>query len=313
MGERCIVFVDIGANAGILLRMAEDRSFHDDSLMIPVDREVCFSDEKNTFNERIRTQQIARAKKLEPLLRHVLKSKETVLYIARCQWPMSMLEIFTSGWIAHLMNQATLVVTSDRIILIRIRSNGVPVGGLSQIGYHGIRSCKKTGWGQNLLCTYTSGKTEQFRNIGTMVCTKLMELIEKRRQDVHTTEHNERHYLCPRCTATLAMHRYTCPNCNLLFRNPVTALKYGVMFPGGGFFYMRRRFFGFQYGLGELLLIGFLIFTLFSMPNTTQYTGMAIFLVIALVITKAIHIFRARSYAQEYVPVHADDSTIHYT
>ncbi|MBN2620856.1 hypothetical protein JXB22_07170 [candidate division WOR-3 bacterium] len=293
--------------------MVQDHSYHDDILLIPVDWEVCYSDYDGKLDESIKKQQISYLKKLEPLLRQVLRSQEKVVYVVRCQWPRAILDVLTSGWLAYFMNQAMIILTSERIIFLRIRSNNVPAGSLSQVAYGDIAAYKRVGFGQSVLFTYASGRMERFSSMQPKISKKLIRVLSTRVPGDHSADQGHRHYLCPRCTSTLLEGRYTCPNCNLQFKDPSTVLKYGLLLPGGGFFYMRKKFFAFQYAVSELLLIGFLIIALFSMAEDPALVGLGITAAILLIVTKTIHVFRARSYAHEYVPVQKDNSALHHS
>jgi hypothetical protein len=292
--------------------MAQERSYHDDTLLIPVDREICYSDHVGTPDEGIKRQQISYLKKLEPLLKHVLGSQERVLYVTRCQWPQAILDVLTSGWLAYFMNQAMIIVTSARIIFLRIRSNNSPAGSLSQAAYGDIVSYKRVGFGQSVQFTYTSGRLERFSSMQPKVSKKLIRVLSALVPDDRSTDQGQRHYLCPRCAAKLMKGRYTCPNCNLQFKDPSTVLKYGLLLPGGGFFYMRKKFFGFQYAVSELFLIGLLIIAMFGVAEDPALIGLGITAVILLLVIKAIHVFRARSYAREYMPAQADNATVYH-
>lgn len=292
--------------------MTHDKTYPEHGSTIPIDQGVCFSNDKGVFDERNKKEQLSYLKKLEPLLHQVLRSREKVLYVARCQWPQAVLDVLTSGWIAYFMNQAMIIVTSTRIIFLRTRSNNLPAGSLSQAEYHAIASYKRTGFGQSVELTYASGRIERFSSMQPKVSKKLIQVLETLVSSDHCAGKGERQYLCPRCSADLIKGRYACPDCNLQFKDPATAVKCALFYPGGGFFYMRRKFFGFQYALSELLLLGLLIVALVNIAQDTEFIGMAVIIGILLVITKAIHVFRARSYTGEYVLIRTDSSTMPY-
>jgi hypothetical protein len=289
------------------------RAHHDGTLLIPVDQEVCFSDHEGTLDERSKKQQISYLRKLEPVIRHYLNTDEKVLYVTRCQWPQSFIDILTSGWLAYFMNQAMIIVTSNRVIFFHVKSDNSPTGSLSQANFGDIVSCRKTGFGQSLLFTFQSGKLERFSGMPTKSSKKIVKILEEKVSGDQLADRGERHYLCPRCKTKLVKGQYTCPICNLQFKDPSTAIKYGLLFPGGGFFYMRKKFFGFQYAFTEILLLCLLICALSSMAYDPPLIGLAIVAAILIVITKTIHVFRVRGYTAEYVPAQADDSKMHYS
>ena len=75
---------------------------------------------------------------------------------------------------------------------------------------------------------------------------------------------------------------------------------------------MRRRFFGIQYAVSELLLAGLFVIALFNMVEDSALVGWVVMAAILFILTKAIHMVRARSYTGEYVPVLSDHSALHY-
>jgi hypothetical protein len=49
------------------------------------------------------------------------------------------------------------------------------------------------------------------------------------------------------------------------------------------------------------------------MAEDPALIGLGITAVILLIVTKTIHVFRARSYVEEYVPVQKENSAVHYS
>lgn len=285
-----------------------ERSHHTDTLTIPVRREVCFSDDTGAFDERVRKQQLSYVYKLEPLLRRVLGSRESVLYVVRCQWPRIIIDIMTSGWLSYFMNQAMIIVTSERILFLRIKQDNSPIGTLSQASYTDIASCKRTGFGQVLQFAYTSGRIERFSSMPARSSKKLIQVLKTLIPGDRVTDQGRRQYICPRCNGKLTEGRYSCPNCSLQFKDPASTLKHALLYPGGGFFYLRKRFFGFQHAVSELFLIGLLLVALLDVIDDPASTGLAIVAAILLLLTKTIHAVHARSCAGEFVPITGDYS-----
>src|SRR5438094_9110510 len=87
---------------------------------LSVRNDVMYTNHKGEEKARIRKRQEKLLRKLKPALQRVLVPEESILFIARAQSPLSMVEHLTEGWWTMLLDASAFVVTNKRILLFAV-------------------------------------------------------------------------------------------------------------------------------------------------------------------------------------------------
>lgn len=271
---------------------------------LPIKHEVCFANAEGVFDERVQAQQMKLLGKVAPFLKRFLEPDEEILLAATARAPMGVGELFFASRFSYFMKHTVLVFTNRRVLQFLTRMNYVPKGSVSQIRYGDV---EKYDTGSvlklSLNLKYRNGRQERFTNIGWNTLKKIDAFMPVCVQNAPPTEFKQRHSLCPRCRAPLPKGKYVCPNCRLVFKNPGEAVRNALLFPGGGFFYTRHRLFGIQFAFSEGVLIVLAIIGISeAFKHATEWPGI-IGIAAVLMVIKFLHIYQARRYVEEYIPI----------
>jgi hypothetical protein len=174
---------------------------------------------------------------------------------------------------------------------------------VAQIRYGDIENYKIGGFGRRILAlTYKSGKKEKFYYLETKGRKKLRTILPLFVKDAEPSSVKERHHLCPRCTAPLSSGEFFCQKCRLEFKDALQALKFSIVFPGGGYFYTRHPVLGVGDALTETILFIAVIIGLVDVLKGGAQWFTVIPLAIVLLLEKLITIYHAKNYVNEYIP-----------
>jgi hypothetical protein len=206
----------------------------------------------------IRTRADKALEKLGAILRQVLGPEEVVLYVARCQAPVSALEQITFGWYIYYVTGTVLVFTNRRLLHFGVKRNGEWNKILRSASWGDVEDTKIKGWlSKTLELRYRTGKKEKYWNIGREDGKKLRVLLDAlfaagaRESSPAQTMVS----LCPSCTAELTPRVYQCAKCGLKFKDEKTMVSRSLIVPGGGYFYTRHWFLG----VGDFLVEAYLL------------------------------------------------------
>jgi len=274
-----------------------------DILNLPINREICFSNHKGAFKEKILEGQTKTLARFVPFLKPLLEPGEEILLSVEATSPMSFLEQWTIGWIIYYLKRCVLVFTNRRILHFPTKHNFTPKHSLSQIRYGDIEEFKLSGFlGRVLKIEYKSGKREKFYYIKSREFKKLKTLghLFIKGQPSHV---RERHFLCPRCITPLVKDIFSCPNCHLEFKNMKYAIRLSILFPGGGYFYTGHPVLGIMDAITEGVLLLELIVSLFKALTTMESWGFALLFAVLLFYEKLITIYHVKYYIGEYIPM----------
>jgi hypothetical protein len=282
---------------------------------LPFDREIAFTDAKGRHKPSLEKKQRKLAAKAAPLLAKVLEPDEKVHLVTSACSPYSALEFFTTGWIIQFLKRCLLVVTDRRILHLPTNTSFGPRMSIAEVRYEDASEIKITSFlGRKLAVTYHGGKKEQFTVVPGWAAQKLKVLLPSRANAVRTAAAGGRRFLCPSCTSVLAADRSDCAGCGLQFKDRKTAMKYSILFPGGGYFYTRHPFLGIGDALFETFLIVVLVVGIgsgLSNPETPltpeDWTAFGL-LAVLLVVEKLITIYHAHHYVAERIPADRDFS-----
>jgi hypothetical protein len=274
-----------------------------DILNLPINREICFSNHKGVFKEKIMEGQTKTLARFIPLLKPLLEPGEEILLSVEATSPMSFLEQWTTGWIIYYLKRCVLILTNRRILHFPTKYNFTPKYSLSQIRYGDIEEFKLSGFlGRVLKMEYKSGKKEKFYSIKLTEFKKLkaLEPLLIKDQPSHV---RERHFLCPRCLTPLVKDIFSCPNCCLEFKNMQEAIRLSLQFPGGGYFYTGHPVLGIMDAITEGILLLELIVSLFGALITMESWGFVLLFAVLLFYEKLITIYHGKHYISEYIPI----------
>jgi len=274
-----------------------------DILNLSINKEICFSNHKEEFKEKIMEGQTKTLAKFAFFLKPLLEPGEEIWLAVEATSPMSFLEQWTSGWVIYYLKRCVLIFTNKRILHIPTKHNFTPRHSVSQIRYGDIEEFKLSGFlGRVLKIEYKSGKKEKFYYVKSREFKKLktLEHLFMKDQPSHV---RERHFLCPRCITPLVKDVFSCPNCRLEFKNMNDAIRISILFPGGGYFYTGHLFLGILDAITEGAFLLELIVSLFKALITMESWGSVLLFAILLFFEKLITIYHAKGYISEYIPI----------
>jgi hypothetical protein len=278
-----------------------------ESVNLPINKEICFSNHKKEFKEKIRKDQTKLLTKFAPFLKRLLEPGEEISLAVTATSPMSFLEQGTTGWMIYYLKRCVLIFTNKRILHFPTKSNYSPKHSLSQIRYGDIEKFKLSGFlGRVLKLEYKSGKKENFCYIKSREFRKLKTLQPLFVEAHQPSNVKERHSLCPKCAVPLIKNVFSCPNCHLEFKNMKDAIKYSIIFPGGGYFYAGHPFLGTMDAITEGILLVLLITRLLEALRGVESWVSVLFIAIILFLEKSITIYHAKHFIGEFIPADKD-------
>ena len=278
-----------------------------DTFGLRINQNVCFTTHKNTPHSGTTKRQLEVLRDVAPLLKQVLKPDEEIWLAVRAASPMSWFEQITTGCIIYYLKRCVLVFTNQRILHLPTTLNFKPKSSIAQVLYGDLAEAKVTGFlGRVLKLTYKTSKKESFSYVESPEFKKLKALLPTLPKGWQSSEVSERHHLCPRCQARLITGKFTCPNCQLQFKDGARAIRLSVLYPGGGYFYTGHPVLGLgdavTEGLLLILFVGAFIDALTGEKGSEAWVLVAI-IGAALFIEKAQTIYHAKHYVNEYIPV----------
>ena len=120
----------------------------------------------------------------------------------------------------------------------------------------------------------------------------------------HQSTMQTRIHLCPRCAEELIENEYTCPDCQLVFKNKVEGKKISLLYPGGGYFYTGHTVLGVADALAKVYLSAGIVTSLIDAVKGIEGAVIsAIVFGIVLAIEKAITVYDSNKFINEYIPI----------
>jgi len=276
----------------------------EDSLDLPLDSEILFSDHKGTYKKRIEKRQ-TRLLKNVAFLKNFLKEDEKILLITTGCSPTSILEQLLTGWIFIYLKRSLFIFTNKRIFHIPTKRNYSYRHSIAHILYPDCNSIQLKG--NRLAVGYKNGKKEKFIYIARNERNKIKTLLPTISFEGYTREIQKRAHLCPRCTKELEEDKYVCPYCFLEFKEKDKAKKISLIYPGGGYFYTRHPFLGISDAIVETILLVLVIVSLIDVTKGVEGSGVELFTFgILLVIEKVISVYHSNHFIKEYIPKEKD-------
>ena len=276
----------------------------EDSLDLPLDREILFSNHKGNYKKRIEKRQTKLLKNVA-FLKNFLKEDEKILLITTGCSPTSILEQLLTGWIFIYLKRSLFIFTNKRLFHIPTKRNYSYRYSIAHILYPDCDSIQLKG--NRLVVGYKNGKKEKFLYIARKEKKKIKALIPTISFEGTPSEIQKRIHLCPRCTKELEEEKYICPHCFLEFKEKDKAKKISLIYPGGGYFYTRHPFLGVSDAIVETILLVLVIVSLIDAIKGVEGSGYKLFpFAILLVIEKLISVYHSNHFIKEYIPKEKD-------
>jgi len=283
--------------------MSEPQTMQEDRPIfgLPVDTSLLFADKKGVYKKRIERKRTKLLKKVS-FLKRFLDHDEKIVFLTTGCSPFSALEQLTIGhlWV-YMIKRALFVFTNKRVLHIPTTSNFTYRSCIAQILYQDCRSLLVKGGA--LRVEYQTGKKEKFYSIPWSDREIINTINVDAPEPAEPSIWPERNHLCPNCKQILAAGRTTCPACGLTFKTQAEAVKYSLLFPGGGYFYTQRWTLGILDAIGEtyLLVIMLLAMGATALGDTTALPAVALVGGI-LAIEKCLTIYHAKGFVAEFIP-----------
>lgn len=276
----------------------------EDSLDLPFDREILFSNHKGNYKKRIEKRQTKLLKNMA-FLKNFLKEDEKILLITTGCSPTPILEQLLTGWIFIYLKRSLFIFTNKRLFHIPTKRNYSYRYSIAHILYPDCDSIQLKG--NRLVVGYKNGKKEKFLYIARKEKKKIKVLIPTISFEGTPSEIQKRIHLCPRCTKELEEEKYICPHCFLEFKEKDKAKKISLIYPGGGYFYTRHPFLGVSDAIVETILLVLVIVSLIDAIKGVEGSGYELFpFAILLVIEKLISVYHSNHFIKEYIPKEKD-------
>jgi hypothetical protein len=295
-----------GQIKGVKLPMAE-KAFEPVSIMgqqifgLPVDRETLFSNHKDIYKKRIENRQRKFIVKL-PFLKSFLKTGEKILLVSTGYSPITSLAQYATGFLFVYLKRSLFVFTNHRIFHVPTTPNYKFKNSIAQIHYDGCQSISLKGG--TLVVEYAKfGKMEKFKAIALSERKKIRALLKGKPLSGTKSQLGERFHLCPQCTRPLTAAKYVCESCQLKFKNKIVAYILAILFPGGGYFYIRHYLLGLLDAIVEIFLLLYIAVTLENVLNKVEGSMVDMLVLGAIfVAVKIISVIHSTHFIEEFIP-----------
>jgi len=225
---------------------------------VPVREDALYTNHKGEEKKGIRKRAERAIDKLQGILQKVIGPDEAVLYVVRCQSPVSLFEQFTMGWYVYYVSQTVLIFTNRRLLQFQVKRDGSWKRGLRSLQWGDVEQAKVKGWlSRTLEVKHRTGKKETYWRLGGGDARKIRILLE-RIFSVGALESSAAQgmvSLCPNCLAVLTPGVYKCSACGLAFKDERTMVRRSLLIPGGGYFYVGHWFLG----IGDFIVEAYLL------------------------------------------------------
>jgi hypothetical protein len=269
-------------------------------LGLPVDRNIIFSNHKDTYKQGTEKRQTKLLQKIS-FIKPFLKEDEKILLITTGCSPMSIMEQFLTGWIVFYLKRSLFVFTNKRIFHIPTKINYSYRNSIAQIFYADCQTIEMKG--RTLVVKYKKAKKEKFYYMGGKEKKKIKILLKTISLEGIQSKAAGRIHLCPRCTKELIESEYTCPNCRLEFKSKAEAKKISIVYPGGGYFYTGHPWLGVGDAITESILLLVVVLSLVNaLRGDNEGFGSFVFFSIVLALEKAITVYHSNHFIKEYIP-----------
>ena len=284
---------------------------------VSVRSDVLFTNDKGEDKKRLRSRNEKMLGKLRPALQRVLLPDETVLFVARAQSPLSILEQLTAAWWTTMLAAAVILVTNKRILFFPIERNGSWKESVRTVSWGDLQEIKPSGLLiRNVVFKLKNGTKVTYTNVRRADAKKIAAIASAVIPNA-SAEHTATGMLaqlCPDCRSTLTPGQYSCPSCNLVFKNESSMILRSIFLPGGGYFYTGHPVVALVPALIEVALLLEILALLFAglgSPVTRRVVfSRLVFLAIFWGLETAVTILHCRRYIREFIPEKRDPARV---
>ena len=268
---------------------------------LPVNTDLLFADKKGNYSPRIESKRKKLLNKVG-FLADFLDDGEQIVFITTGCSPASFFEQYTLGFLwVTIIKRALFVFTNKRIFHIPTTSSYDYRGSVAQILY---RDCYRLfAKGSTLHAEYHTGTKDAFFGIPRGDGAIIRQINIAAPEPAEPSPRPERSHLCPNCTHVQPAEPGTCPGCGQSFKTAAEARKYSLLFPGGGYFYVKRPLLGVLDAIGEsylgiMTLLGFVATVL----GNVEAIGIVVMFSVILGLEKLMTIYHAKKFVAEFIP-----------
>ncbi len=194
---------------------------------------------------RLAKRKLTVLKSVDPVINMLLRPGEQVFYLTDGVRTSSIEQLFV-GWVAYYYNLMAFVFTSERILLVHLKSRKQRGIYLGAIDYVDIRQAKS-----GLLCgfklKFTNGKSLYFTRMPRADRKQLTSYMSNVLGDTlppkSKTSPGMKH-LCPTCYSEHLKVVPECPSCETQFKTPGKAALRSLIMPGLGDIYLGSKVLG---------------------------------------------------------------------
>jgi len=284
---------------------------------IPLRTDVLFTNHKGEAKERVRKRKTKALEKLRPALLRTLQPGETLLYITEARSPLTILEQLTAAWWTAMLAASAIVVTNKRILFFPIRHNGTWRESVRAVHWGDLEEVKAKGLLiKNVVFRFKNGVKSTYTNFNYGDGKKLAAIASALLPSAAAEQTAMPGFvqLCPDCRTALTAGQYSCPACNLIFKNEQTMVLRSIFLPGGGYFYTGHPLIAVLPAVIEgLLVLNTLVLLLAGLnsPVTRRVVfGQLLVLGIFWGLETAVTILHCRRYVRDFIPEKRDPSRV---
>jgi hypothetical protein len=280
---------------------------------ISVRNDVLFTNNKGEDKGPIQKRSEKALQKLIPALQRVLLPAETLLYIARAQSPLTVLEQLTAAWWTRLLAASAIVITNKRLLFFPVKRDGswkqsvrsLQWGDVEEVKPNGLLVRNVTFKSKNgTKTTYTNFRRADAKKIAA-IATGLLPAASGEMTPTHGFVQ-----LCPDCRNVLTEGQYFCSGCGLTFKNEKSMVMRSIFLPGGGYFYTGHPLVAIIPAVVEgvlvLQLFVFLFAGLTSPKTLPNLLPSLVILGVFWALETAVTIRHCRRYIRDYIPEKRD-------
>jgi hypothetical protein len=269
---------------------------------LPVDSTLLVSDEKGTGTKSINKKRRELLEKARFLVRF-LEPYEKIVFITTGCSPFGKRERRAHAGSFLLNVKRSLFVFTDRRILHILTTPKYEYrGSIAEIRYADCRRLYVEGTA--FFAEYHTGRIEQFCCIPKRDVGAVGQIISAACEPSGPSDFPERNHLCPNCTHVLRPNTVTCPGCGLEFKDKAKALRYALLYPGGGYFYLRRWDTAIGHVFCECIFLLLAVTSLYVVSSGNP-AFLAAFLVYVLMLAglRRCAVYGAEHFVAEFIPV----------